>query len=180
MLSNPVYAIFGPPGTGKTTAAVPLADRLHATYISSGDIARRVDPESLANGQMADRALLRNGFLQALDEAVAVKRPIVIDGLPRDPSDLELLPAGTIRILLSCLPSVSIERQLRRARPGDTPAVIETRTFDQFKLMQMDDPAGWPFRSCEYIADTTEMSASQLAMLVQRWALIEREGMAKA
>ena len=135
-------AVYGPPGVGKTTLAMPLADRLGATYVSSGDIARRVDPNSVALGTMADVDKLRDGFRHALDAAPG---PVVIDGLPRYPFDVDLLPEGTIPILLICWPAVAERRQLERGRPGDTPMLTKIRTREQYAIMELDREDGWAY-----------------------------------
>jgi adenylate kinase family enzyme len=140
-----VIAIFGPPGAGKTTVARALVDILGAAYVSSGDIAREVDPGALAKGQMANRRKLRDAF-----KAELAKHPgrIVVDGLPRDPTDVEYLPPApeTMFVLLNVLPGIANERQLRRGRIGDEPEIIERRTREQRALMELDKPDGWSFQ----------------------------------
>lgn len=140
-----VIAIFGPPGAGKTTVARALAHTLQAVYISSGDIAREVDPEALARGEMADRAVLREAFLSAME--AAGDQQVVVDGLPRDPTDIELLPGRgeTMFILLNVRRDISTERQLRRGREGDTEALIARRNDEQRALMEIDTANGWPY-----------------------------------
>jgi adenylate kinase family enzyme len=143
-----VISIFGPPGAGKTTVAKALADKLDGVYVSSGDIARAVDPDALARGEMADRPKLREAFSETLSAALRLSGapPVIVDGLPRDPDDMELLPDDTTYILLNCLPGIAMERQLRRGRPEDQPDLIEKRTREQRVLMGLDDPNGWSYR----------------------------------
>jgi adenylate kinase family enzyme len=106
---NRVVAIFGPPGAGKTTTARGVVEALGAAYLSSGDVARKVDPGSIARGDMADRQLLADGFRAELS---AIRKHhqgwIVVDGLPRDPSDVDYLPDGTTYILLNAARDISI------------------------------------------------------------------------
>lgn len=163
-------SIFGPPGAGKTSVAVPLAAKMKAGYISSGDIARKVDPESLALGKMADRATLRAGFIDAiLDAAAAGYRTCIVDGLPRDPTDCELLPDDALYVLLTAKPSVLARRQLDRGRPGDEPEIITARTTEQLRLMQLSVSDGWAYRIAgPAVVDTTKLTRMQTAEAVQR------------
>ena len=141
-----VIAIYGGPGTGKTTTATALVYALGAHYVSSGDIARAVDPEALARGEMANREKLREGFRQALYNAGS-HGITVVDGLPRDPTDVELLPEGTIYIFLTCTRSIAVERQVARGRKGDEDiSLIWKRTDEQAKLLQLSRPNSWAYR----------------------------------
>lgn len=142
-----VVSIFGPPGAGKTTAAREVAKQLGFDYLSSGDIARQVDPWSLSQGKMADRRRLREAFEDALATATREGRGVVVDGLPRDPTDVDLLPIGqTLFILLNARPDILIDRQLRRGRPGDEDRVlVEKRTTEQRALMELDNADGWAY-----------------------------------
>lgn len=141
-----VVAIFGPPGVGKTTAARALSEAMSWPVVSSGDVARIVDPEALARGEMADRAKLATGFVAALEAEHEKYETVIVDGLPRDPTDVGLLPADTCYILLNCRPDIAIERQLRRAREGDTPETIRKRSEEQRALMGMHVFDGWSFK----------------------------------
>lgn len=94
-------------------------------------------------------------------------RNIIVDGLPRDPTDVALLPEDTIYILLTCMPGTSIDRQLARGRPGDTEDLVHKRTIGQRRLMRMDDQHGWAYRLAGGLSDglmrgtvidTTDMS----------------------
>jgi adenylate kinase family enzyme len=147
-LLSRVVAIYGPPGAGKTTTAMSVVKEFDGVYISSGDIAREVDPDALKRGQMADRVKLREGFMASLDVALRLMgEPLIVcDGIPRDPTDIELFdPEQTTFILLNVRPDIAIDRQLRRGRPDDTRDIIIKRTTEQRALMQMDDPDGWPW-----------------------------------
>lgn len=139
-----IIAIYGPPGAGKTTVAKALVDMLGATYVGSGDVARQVDQESVARGDMADRTLLARGFAEALGQAGSGR--VIVDGLPRYPQDVDLLPAEeTIYILLNVDPTVGNERQMKRGREGDTPELAALRTRRQRQLMELDDAGGWAY-----------------------------------
>jgi adenylate kinase family enzyme len=168
-------SIYGPPGAGKTSVAMPLAKMLDAAYISSGDIARRVDPEALARGAMADRKRLREGFVDAiLDAARSGARMVVVDGLPRDPTDCELLPDDTEYVLLTAKPKVLIQRQIDRAREGDTVDIINARTEEQIHLLQLRVADGWAYRIADAVIDTTKMDLTQMLAAVEIVVPIDR------
>lgn len=150
-----IIAVYGPPGAGKTTIAQALLQP-NVGYVSSGDLARKVDPESLAKGQMADRPKLAVAFEEALGDAIRLHELVVVDGLPRDSTDILLLPHGVKYMFVTCTPSVSIQRQLDRGRPGDDPDVIRIRTADQFDLLGIGKPRmGWAASLADINIDTT-------------------------
>lgn len=141
----PVVAIFGPPGAGKTTAAKAAAEALGYEYLSSGDVAREVDPGALERGEMADRALLAAGFKRALERMVQHGIGVIVDGLPRDRTDVALLPDDTVYLLLNVAPSIGIDRQVRRGRDeNDTFELADKRTTEQRALMELDARPGEP------------------------------------
>lgn len=174
-----VIAIFGLPGAGKTTVAGALAETLGRPIISSGDIARRIDPAALARGEMADRATLRAAF--AREMLNASDTGVIVDGLPRDPSDVELLnQAETLFVLLTCRPDIAIYRQLRRGRTGDTPALIEKRTLEQQALMELNKHGGWAFRTADWRAtlNTTALRPEMVIAQVTDYILGRRSSIA--
>lgn len=145
-----VIAIFGAPGVGKTTTAKAIVEAFGAQYVSSGDVARKVDPEALARGEMADRQKLAAGFKTALEQATIASEMVVVDGLPRDPGDVFLLPEDTEYLLLDCDKHISVDRQLRRSRPDDDMELIRKRTVEQRALLELDKPDGWAHRLCDW------------------------------
>lgn len=140
-------AIAGIPGAGKSSLAEALSDELGWPVLSTGDIARRIDPESIAAGGVADRSAFAAAFRLALKEAVAVHGglwPIVLDGIPRYREQIDLLPFDTVLVGLTCRPDIAIDRQLNRGRPGDEDrATVELRTRAQGDLLEVNVRNGW-------------------------------------
>ena len=137
-----VLAIAGIPGAGKTELATRLSARFGWEVISTGDIARRVDPDSLAAGKLADESLFRRAFLEAF-YGTKHDGPVILDGLPRSRGQIALLPEESMVIALTCRPDIAIERQKLRARPGDTDEIIEARTREQSDLLEVERADGW-------------------------------------
>lgn len=142
-----ILAITGLPGAGKTTLAAALSQTWGLPVVSSGDVARIVDPEALAEGRMADRGKLERGFVEILDRELDLYGRVLVDGLPRLPTDLDVLrryPGGFKLLGLDCRVDVAVDRQLRRGRPSDLdPALVRFRTLEQRKLMELDKVNGW-------------------------------------
>lgn len=177
-----VVAIYGPPGAGKTTTAHGLVEHLGAAYLSSGDIARSVDPGALERGEMADRAALAEAFGNALAEIRKHHEGwVVVDGLPRDPNDVHLLPDNTIYVLVNCSPDIAIERQARRGRPGDdNPAIVAKRTTEQRRLMELDKVGGWSYRLAGWkqSIQTNDKTREQVISMVAGYLLGQRRTVA--
>ena len=138
-------AIAGIPGAGKTE----LATRLHAEFgwpvISTGDIARTVDPVSLAAGKLADEDKFRTAFLKAyydLRYLQGAMGRVILDGIPRSRAQLDLIPEATI-IALTCRIDIAIDRQISRGREGDYREIIEARTMEQADLLEVNRADGW-------------------------------------
>lgn len=152
-------AIAGPPGAGKTTLARGLKERLGWSVLSTGDIARRIDPESLANGGVADPVIFARAFREALDAIDAENAmdgwsdqnpppPLILDGIPRYREQLDLLPESTVLVAVTCRIDICIDRQLRRGRPGDDDReMVEFRTRGQAGLLEVDQADGWLYQT---------------------------------
>lgn len=134
-------AITGAPGTGKTTLARGLGALLGWDVVGTGDIARAADPESLATGGMAEESAFREAFHRVM--AAAVGRRLILDGIPRSRSQLELLPPDTKIVLLTCRSDVARARLLRRGRPDDDFEIINRRLREQTDLLEVEVPNGW-------------------------------------
>ncbi len=173
-----IVAIFGPPGAGKTTAARVLARDTGRQYISSGDIARQVDPGAIARGEMANRALLRSAFEAALATAIREDSAgVVVDGLPRDPTDVALLPDDTLYVLLNARVDILIDRQFRRGRPGDDDFdTVLRRTQEQRALMELDQKDGWAYGLVREVGvlNTTRVPRDQMIAQVSGYVAGDR------
>ncbi len=140
-----VFAICGIPGAGKTTLADLLSERLGWPVLSTGSIARRVDPVSLASGDLADEAVFRRAFTATLAMEAG---QVIIDGLPRSREQLAYLPDGeTQLLLLTCRPDIARDRLRRRGRPDDTDELIDKRITEQTRLLGLDDTPAWSYNA---------------------------------
>jgi adenylate kinase len=143
----PDIIIFGGPGSGKSTQAEFVTDRLPARHLSMGSILRQVVADQLpgyeeiqmhqAQGTLVPdeiSAQLAQNFLTATSK----NERIVFDGYPRtidQVRDVERIEgqAGreTAALYLQLSPAVAEQRLLQRAekdgRVDDTPAVIKDR-----------------------------------------------------
>ena len=130
-----VWFLTGTPGSGKTT----LAHRLSAVYgrpvLSTGDIARRIDPEALARGDWADPDLFREAMRDEVDRiSGGADAAYIVDGYPRTLAQFQEIPAhpDLLVFYLCCVPSeIAVDRLTRRGRSDDTPDIIKTRVERQ-------------------------------------------------
>lgn len=84
--------LVGPPCSGKSTIGKELSRLFNYTYISSGDIARRLaekdgTQDSLNAGNMADEESMRSEMLNVLN----IYDNIILDGFPRFQDQLSWL-----------------------------------------------------------------------------------------
>ena len=144
-----MYVIFfGPPGVGKGTQAMIIAERMGWAHISTGDMLRTHVKDGTELGIKArdimDQGLLVPDdlviamFLQRLGE-LAPDQGFVLDGFPRTLVQAEALDealAGMgktidIAINITAPDEILIDRMMNRAkdsgRADDTPEAIKTR-----------------------------------------------------
>lgn len=144
-----MYVIFfGPPGVGKGTQAVVIAERYGWAHISTGDMLRAHVKDGTALGVKAksfmDQGLLVpddlviDMFLDRL-ERLGADQGFVLDGFPRTLVQAKALDqalaargrAIDLAINITAPDDVLIERMLGRAaesgRSDDTPEAIRTR-----------------------------------------------------
>lgn len=146
-----VIIFYGPEGSGKSTQAKLLADKLHLPHLVSGDLVRKYAAED--QGKMGDicREALSSGHYVADTEMFTLwearlKEPdvaqgFVVDGFPRNPAQSAFL-AEKLKLndqqvdhvfYLVVSEAESIKRLLKRARVNpdgtvnDTPEKIKSR-----------------------------------------------------
>ena len=136
--------LVGPPGAGKGTQAVGLAQRLDVPHISTGDLFRANLSEMTPLGVEAKRYMDAGDLVpdevtcrmvqSRISEADAAKG-FILDGFPRtlpqaDALDAMLAEMGTSLdavVELAAADDVVVERLLGRGRSDDTEDVIRNR-----------------------------------------------------
>lgn len=144
-----MYVIFfGPPGVGKGTQAMIIAERMGWAHISTGDMLRAHVKNGtelglkakgiMDQGLLVPDALVIDMFLQRLGE-LRPAQGFVLDGFPRtlvqaqalDEALARMGKAIDIAINITAPDEVLIDRMLGRAkdsgRADDTPEAIRTR-----------------------------------------------------
>ncbi len=144
-----MYVIFfGPPGVGKGTQAMIIAERMGWAHISTGDMLRAHVKDGTDLGLKA-RSYMDKGLLTPDDLVIdmfmarlAELRPdqgFVLDGFPRTMAQAQALDAALakagkaidIAINITAPDDILMDRMLKRAadsgRADDTPEAIKTR-----------------------------------------------------
>lgn len=136
--------LVGPPGAGKGTQAVRLAERLDVPHISSGDLFRANLQERTELGLAAQRYMdagelvpdeVTVGMLRERLAEDDVEKGFILDGFPRtaaqaDALDELLRDAGNeldAVVSLEVPEDVLVQRLLARGRTDDTEDVIRRR-----------------------------------------------------
>jgi adenylate kinase len=119
---NSAFLLFGPPGSGKGTQAVLLAEQLRMPHISTGDMFRRHVKEGTELGKKV-KAILDSGQLvpdEVVNEMVEerLKQPdagdgVILDGYPRTLPQAKLLDGllerlGKARVVVNLLVDYNI------------------------------------------------------------------------
>lgn len=135
---------LGPPGAGKGTQALALAEKLQIPHISTGDILRQAltarSPLGIEAQSYMDRGeLVPDNLVQAMVEERFQQSDInsgwILDGFPRTVSQAEFLAEllqklghSSVQVINLDVPDdILIERLLGRGRPDDTEDVIRRR-----------------------------------------------------
>ncbi|AZS49251.1 adenylate kinase [Bacillus phage vB_BpsS-140] len=129
-MSKRAIVLIGCAGSGKSTMGKLLADVSNGTYISTGDIARRMEAVGLydsTTGKLAPERLMRMCLEEDLDNASDV---VILDGFPRTVAQaryLETIVDTIDVIMLNISREEATSRLIARGRKDDTKENIERR-----------------------------------------------------
>ncbi len=129
--------ITGPQGSGKTTQAELLSDKLRIAFSSAGDLARkraeaddvigRSVKEDLEAGRLIDDEVMAKILRDELEKP-EYRTGFILDGYPREIAQLKAYdPKFDIVFYLDISDELAEKRLLQRGREDDTPEVIEQR-----------------------------------------------------
>ncbi len=127
--------LAGPQGSGKTTQAIKLSQRLGLEIIKAGDMVRQYiaghSEKALEWREIVNSGgAIDNQVMADLLKAAFEKYPdnVVVDGYPRTLDQLELFdPHFDLVVYLHIPDELGIERLLERGRSDDTPEGIKRR-----------------------------------------------------
>ncbi|OGY26695.1 MAG: hypothetical protein A2Z42_01380 [Candidatus Woykebacteria bacterium RBG_19FT_COMBO_43_10] len=134
--------VFGGQGSGKSTHAKYIADKLEIPYIYTGDLFRELEGEESEKGKKI-RDLMKKGILIPNELAIAafaeyikkfdLSKGVVLDGFPRNLEQAKALQLKINLIIYVTLPeNTAIQRLMERKRYDDTPRAIKKR-LDLYK-----------------------------------------------
>jgi adenylate kinase len=129
--------ITGPQGSGKTTQAKIIAERLGLCLVKTGDLVRAKALEdskegqslklSLEKGDLSDDVIVAKLLKEELNQPMC-QNGVVVDGYPRRISQLELFDPGfDLVFYLKVSDLIAVERMLKRGREDDTLEIIGER-----------------------------------------------------
>jgi adenylate kinase len=135
--------LIGPPGSGKGTQAVRIAERLTIPHISTGDILRAAVKAGTPLGQQVS-AIMASGGLVGDDlitdlvrerlGAADAARGFVLDGFPRTRQQADALdgmrPPESFVVILIDVPDEAIVRRLSSRRVCDNCAITQSVSAD--------------------------------------------------
>lgn len=173
---------LGPPGAGKGTQAVRVAEALGLAHISTGDMFRALDPDSELGQRV--RTIMEAGELVSDDIVIEmlegrIAEPdaasgYILDGFPRTLPQAEALDGflgldGLDRVLvLDVGEDELVRRILARGRADDTAEAVRTRlavyASDTEPLIAHYEPRG-VVRRVHGVGDIEEITEQVLAAL---------------
>ena len=129
--------IFGAQGSGKSTHAKYIAEKLKVPYLYTGDFFRGLEKEDSERGEKI-RKLNEKGMLIPNEISIpafegylrefSLSEGAVLDGYPRNLVQAESLPIKIDLIIhVTLSEKLAIERLLKRKRHDDTPSAIKQR-----------------------------------------------------
>lgn len=134
--------IFGSQGSGKSTYAKFISEKLEVPYLSSGEMFREIEGQNSSLGEEI-RDLLKKG--QLVPDELTVKlfnqylkkfdlsKGFVLEGFPRTLNQSNSFNLKVAKVFVITLPEeVAIKRLMERKRSDDTPASIRKR-LDLFR-----------------------------------------------
>ena len=130
---------IGPPGSGKGTQAVRVAEKLSIPHISTGDILRaavkahsplgRSVAETIAAGALVGDAIMTNLVRERLASDDAA-RGFILDGFPRTEAQArsldEMRPSASFLVILIDVSDDAIVRRLSSRRVCDACAITQS------------------------------------------------------
>lgn len=136
-MNNYRILIIGPQGSGKSTQAQILSEKMNLPLVSSGDLLRDFTDDQSPEAREA-RAMMDQGkFIDDNLTARLIKRKVsllkkgtgfILDGFPRNIEQLDYYnPDFDLVIYLDITDDEAEKRLLKRGREDDTPGVIKER-----------------------------------------------------
>lgn len=137
---------LGPQGSGKSTQAKLLSEKLGIPYLSSGYILRNIAKEKTGIGRYIEKTI-NAGNLVPDDKMMVImedyikrleyREGYILDGYPRTLEQVKVFGPKFDAVFYLYLPEeVVIERLARRGREDDTPELIKTRLGLYYKQTQ--------------------------------------------
>ncbi|HEY4694695.1 MAG TPA: nucleoside monophosphate kinase [Candidatus Nanoarchaeia archaeon] len=132
-----IILVFGSQGSGKTTHAHYIANKLGLPYVSTGEILRKIQEEPTELGRKV-KDLISKGFIVPDDITVdafkkylddnQIKDSFVLEGFPRTTSQVELVPYPVSMVFEFVLgEKTAVERLHKRGRHDDSLEIIHQR-----------------------------------------------------
>ena len=129
--------LAGPAGSGKTTQAGILSQKLGIDFVNTGNLLREIAQQDTDEGRIINKALDAGEFVDNELVGKIIKNKLqepqfkngyITDGYPRNLDQLKIFdPRYNIVVYLDVPDSVVLERLLKRGREDDTLDVISQR-----------------------------------------------------